>query len=288
MGRKRERDEPTADPSVDKMDEDDEDFDIVNVDFEWFNFDPEIDFHGTKGLLRQLFDVDANLFNISALADLVVSQNTIGSTVKVDGKATDAYALATVLNLTENAHKEPIGDIAKYLADKARTNPSLSSAVPPLLAGTAGGKQQVGIIFSERLINVPPEIAPPLFSMMIDEVEAAVEDKEPYDFTHYLIISKTYREIESALDVEDRKRKKAKGGEPATFYFHPEDEVFQKHAIAYGSYNFTKENELAADSKRAFQEMGIKPFGHMILIEASKFPAAVKAVQEYIGGPQQQ
>lgn len=262
-----------------------QDFDIVNVDFEWFNFDPEIDFHGTKGLLRQLFDVDANLFNMSALSDLVVAQNTIGSTVKVDGKATDAYALATVLNLAENAAKDPVGDITRYLGDKARAaGGSLASAVPPLL----DGKRQVGLVLSERLINVPPEIAPPLFSMMVDEVEAAVEDKEPYDFSHYLIVSKTYREIESALD-DDRKRKKAKaGGEPTTFYFHPEDEVFQKHAVAHGSYNFTKEDDLAADSKRAFQEMGIKPYGHMILIEAAKFPAAVKAVQEYIGGPQQQ
>ncbi|KFH47101.1 hypothetical protein ACRE_019820 [Hapsidospora chrysogenum ATCC 11550] len=285
MGKKRGRDIEGNDPQVadvDKMDEDgdDEDFEIVNVDFEWFNFDPEIDFQGTKSLLRQLFDVDSSLFNMSALADLVLSQPTIGSTVKVDGKATDAYALVTVLNMAEHAQKEPMNDIAKYLVQKARTNDSLS-AIPPLIEG---GKQ-VGLIFSERLINVPAEIAPPLYSMLVDEVEAAVEDKEPYEFTHYLILSKTYQEVESTLDAGDRKRKKARE-EASTFYFHPEDEVFHKHALAYGSFNYTKEDDVAADSKRAFQEMGVKSTGHMILIEAGKLPNAVEAVQKYLSPPQ--
>jgi protein BCP1 len=253
---------------------------MVNVEFEWFNFDPEVDFHGTKTLLRQLFDVDANLFNMSALADLVLSQPTIGSTIKVDGKANDAYALLTVLNTAVHQNKEPMNDILKYLVNKAQSNPSLAPVANVLNSG-----KHVGLIFSERLINMPSELAPPLYSMLIDEVEAAVEDKEPYEFSHYLILSKTYQELESKLDQENQKRKKAKE-EAGVYYFHVEDEVLQKHAEAYGNFNYTKEDESVADSKRAFQEMGVKAHGHMILIEASKFPGAVKAVNEYLSAPQ--
>ncbi|KAF5007485.1 hypothetical protein FDECE_6194 [Fusarium decemcellulare] len=285
MGKKRARDEakdvPPAD--VDRMDEDgsdDEDFDMVNVDFEWFNFDPEVDFQGTKTLLRQLFDVDANLFNMSALADLILSQPTIGSTIKVDGKANDAYAMLTVLNTAVHKEKEPMKDILKYLVEKARTNPSLAS-IPDLI----NSGKHIGLVFSERLINMPSELAPPLYSMLIDEVEAAVEDKEPYEFSHYLILSKTYQELESKLDVENQKRKKAKE-EAGVYYFHVEDEALQKHAAAYGSFIYTEDSKSSADSKRAFQDMGVKPQGHMILIEASKFPGAVKAVNEYLSAPQ--
>lgn len=253
---------------------------MVNVDFEWFNYDPEVDFHGVKSLLRQLFDVDASLFNMSALSDLVLSQPTIGSTIKVDGKETDPYAMLTALNLHEHREKEPIKDIIRYLSEKAQTNEALAP-LPELLAS----EKHVGLVFSERFINMPAEIAPPLYSMLIDEIEAAVEDKEPYEFSHYLILSKTYREMESTIDIEDRKRKKAKE-EASVFYFHPEDEVLQRHAVAHGSYSFTKEDESVADSKRAFQEMGIKTMGHMILIEASKFEGAVKAVAEYVGAAQ--
>ena len=249
---------------------------MVNVEFEWFNFDPEIDFHGVKSLLRQLFDVDANLFNMSALADLILSQPTIGSTVKVDGKETDAYAMLTALNTQVHRETEPMKDVLQYLLAKAQTNESLAT-VPELI--NAGN--HVGLVFSERLINVPPEIGPPLYSMLIDELEAAVEDKEPYEFSHYLILSKTYQEVESTLDVENRKKKKAKE-EASEFYFHPEDEVLHKHALAYGSFAYTKEEDSVADSKRAFQEAGIKPAGHMILIEASKFQGAIKAISDYL------
>ncbi|OAQ59643.1 BCP1 protein [Pochonia chlamydosporia 170] len=283
MGKKRSREEgkevPPADAGADRMDEDsndEEDFDMVDVEFEWFNFDPEIDFHGIKALLRQLFDVDANVFNMSALADLVLSQPTIGSTVKVDGKETDPYAMLTALNTHVHRETEPMNDILKYLVEKAQTNDSLA-VIPELI--NAG--KHVGLVFSERFINMPPEIGPPLYSMLIDEVEAAVEDKEPYEFSHYLILSKTYQEVESTLDVENRKKKKAKE-EASTFFFHPEDEVLHKHALAYGSYSYTKEEDSVADSKRAFQEAGIKPAGHMILIEASKFPGAVKAINDYL------
>ncbi|KYK59539.1 bcp1 [Drechmeria coniospora] len=287
MGEKRARDpEKEAPPAdaVDAMDEgsgDDEDFDMVDVEFEWFNYDAEVDFHGVKSLMRQLFDVDANLFNMSALADLILSQPTIGSTVKVDGKATDAYAMITALNTFEQREKEPMKEVLGYLTEKARTNEALA-LVPELI----NGGKHVGLIFSERLINVPSEISPPMYSMLVDEVEAAVEDKEPYEFSHYLVLSKIYEEVESTLEMEDRKRKRAKGSSSSTFFFHPEDEVLQKHALAHGSFRYTKEEDAVADSKRAFQEMGIKASGYLILIEASKFGDAVKAVNDYIRPPQ--
>jgi protein BCP1 len=284
MGKKRTRDEIPADGNVEMADADsgdDEDFDMVNVDFEWFNFDPEVDFHGIKALMRQLLDVDATLFNMSALADLILSQPTIGSTIKVDGKATDPYAMVTALNLHEHRDKEPIKDMIRYLVEKAGTNEALA-AVPELLAS---GKH-VGLVLSERLINMPSEIAPPLYSMLVDELEAAVEDKEPYDFSHYLILSKVYQEVESTINTGDRKSKKAKAGEPSLFYFHVEDEVLQRHALAHGSFAYTKEEDAVADSKRAFQEMGVKSMGSMMLIEASKLQPAIQAVQDYLSPSQ--
>jgi hypothetical protein len=73
--------------------------DMVNVDFEWFDPQPEVDFHGLKTLLRQLLDVDSQLFDLSELTDLILSQPLLGSTVKVDGNETDPYAFLSVLNL---------------------------------------------------------------------------------------------------------------------------------------------------------------------------------------------
>lgn len=79
----------------------------MDVDFEWFDPQPEYDFHGIKTLLQQLFDVDAHLFDLSALTDLILAQPLLGSTVKVGDEetkanATDAYAFLSVINLQEH------------------------------------------------------------------------------------------------------------------------------------------------------------------------------------------
>ncbi|KAK7749016.1 Mss4p nuclear export [Cytospora paraplurivora] len=245
----------------------------------WFNYDSEIDFHGVKTLLRQLFDVDSQLLDTSALTDVITQNQTIGSTVKVDGKGTDAYAFLTALNLNEHKDKKPVSDLVAYISDRASQSGSeaLAATIPKVLA-----ENHVGLVLGERLINMPPEISPPMYSMLVDEVEAAVEDGEPYAFTHYLVVSKSYNEVQSILDNgETQKRKKAREEAPM-FYFHPEDEVLQKHAVAYGNFPFAKDDESVADSKRAFQEMGVRSMGSMILIEAAKFPEAIKKVAEYL------
>ena len=75
---------------------------MLDVEFEWFDPQPEHDFQGLKILLRQLLDVDAQLFDLSSLADLILEQPLLGSTVKVDGNETDPYAFLTVLNLRQH------------------------------------------------------------------------------------------------------------------------------------------------------------------------------------------
>lgn len=75
---------------------------MLDVEFEWFDPQPEHDFQGLKVLLRQLFDIDAVSFNLSELADLVLAQPLLGSTVKVEGNESDPYAFLTVLSLQEH------------------------------------------------------------------------------------------------------------------------------------------------------------------------------------------
>ena len=133
-----------------------------------------------------------------------------------------------------------------------------------------------------------------MYKMLLEEITWAVKEKEPYTFSHYLILSKTYQEVKSLLDDDDdddddggprkKKRKNATAASSLeTFYFHPEDEVLHRNAVAYGDYSYVKENDRGhTDSKRTFQELGIKPQGHMVLLEAQKFEDTVKALEEYL------
>lgn len=125
--------------------------------------------------------------------------------------------------------------------------------------------------------------------MLLEEISWALEEKEPYEFSHYLILSKTFTEIESSVDqVQDRPSKKSKkskmtDGTSEIFYFHPEDEVLQRHAVEHGAFEYTRQDaESVPDSKRAFQDLGIRPQGLLMLIEATKFEEAVKDVNKFL------
>jgi protein BCP1 len=75
---------------------------LINIDFDFFDPD-EIDFIALKRLLAQLFQADTELLAIHELAELIISQNHIGTTVKTDGKESDPYAVLTVLNFQVHA-----------------------------------------------------------------------------------------------------------------------------------------------------------------------------------------
>jgi protein BCP1 len=102
---------------------------MVNVDFEWFDPQPAVDFHGLKNLLRQLFDNDAQIFDMSALADLILSQPTLGSTVKVDGNESDPYAFLSVLNLQEHKVCRMIRFCNLMHTNNRRINPSFKTSL---------------------------------------------------------------------------------------------------------------------------------------------------------------
>ena len=179
--------------------------------------------------------------------------------------------------------KPVIKTLTDYIDQQATTISPLSPIADLLKPSNPA---QVGLVLTERLINIPSEVVPPMYKMLLEEISWAVEEKEPYSFSHYLILSKTYREITSTLEENRRPQKKqkkdaAKEKTKETFYFHPEDEVLQRHATTYGGFSYVKEeSDGQADAKRTFQELGIKPQGHMMLLEASKFESAVKALEE--------
>ena len=203
----------------------------------------------------------------------------------MDGNKSDPYAFLTILNLRQHQEQPVVKSILDYLRSCSAKSADLEQVVELL---KPDGNAEVGLVLTDRLLNMPSEVVPPMYKMLLEEISWAVEEKEPYTFTHYLVLSKTYCETESHLDQDDdrpKKKKKhlAKIASHEAFFFHPEDEVLQRHALAHGSFPYLRDGSSGdADSKRAFQEMGVKPQGHMILIEAAQFEEAIKAIDEYL------
>ncbi|KAG5355832.1 Protein BCP1 [Yarrowia sp. B02] len=267
-----EEDSYAPDSPDDPTMEDDEDIpETIDVDFEYFDFNKDIDYHAIGNLLRQLLDSDSTSFNLSELSDMILEQESCGTTIKTDGKESDPFAILTVLNMS--AHKDNkkgvIAALIDYFVARTQDLPELHKQIRKLLGPSS--TSQVGLIISERLINMPVQVVPPMYKMLLDETK-------DQDFDYFLVLSKTFTEAETSVDEEDerpsKKNKKGPGYKPETYYFHPEDEVIQEKSTQHGSYAFAKASQ-EADSKRAFQEYGIFPKGHLMLFKAKDLEAIV-------------
>ncbi|ORX99784.1 hypothetical protein K493DRAFT_257000 [Basidiobolus meristosporus CBS 931.73] len=258
-----------------------DDMDVVDVDFDFF--DPkEIDFHAIKNLLKQLFGADHELVNLSELADLIIGQPLLGSTVKVDGEG-DPYAFMSILNMQVHKDKECMKQIKEYLLSKCKKNQAAFDQLSSILKEDSD--KHVGLLLTDRLVNMPPQIAPPMYKMLAEEIEWAVEDKEPYEFEYYLLLSKTYKEVAPTVDEEEmaapvtHTKKKGKMADSLLFYFHPEDELIARHADLVQDFKFTQATSVA-DSKRAFQDYGIAPARKLIVVHKSKMANLIKNLEE--------
>ncbi|KAH7330567.1 p21-C-terminal region-binding protein-domain-containing protein [Rhizoctonia solani] len=249
---------------------------LVDVDFEFFG-PAQIDYLAVKRLLNQLFSGDAGEFQVEKLTELILEQPGIGSTVKTDGIDSDPYAILTVLNVNINRDHPSIKAITKYLLEKVPKGSPAGSALndilsPQVLAASSG---HTGLIISERLINMPPQIMPPMYRMLGDELTNATNQNEPYRFDNYIVISRCFRfddNEESATGIsQPAKRQKRKGGLLRSY--HAEDEYIEKVALAKAEYEYTNRIERDEDS------FGVDLAGRVIIFPQSKFDTFVSLIE---------
>lgn len=161
----------------------------MDVDFEFFDPNPKVDYIALKRLLQQLFHADATLFQLHELADLILSQPLIGTTIKTDGIESDPLAFLSVLNL--HTHKvipflclgnfltELVQDhasiraLVQYLLQKLSPDAAFTSTLQSLLQSESS---HVGLIIGERVYNMPPQVMPPMYRMLQDEISWAVDE----------------------------------------------------------------------------------------------------------------
>lgn len=248
---------------------------IVNVDFDYFDLDGNVDFHATKNFLRQLFGDDANDIDVSGLADLILKENSIGTTIKTDGKESDPFAMLSVVNVTENLEKPAIKKVVSYLLEKTKPTSEVNLILRKLLAPRKAADTRAlktGWIFSERLINMPVETVPPMYKMLLEEMEKAENSHTNFDFDYFLVVSRVYKMVRANVEDPEADSKQAKkrknASEPVEEfdYFHYEDMVLEEHSKYHAHYPYTNSNQ-DTDSRRVFFEYGIDPHLSVILLD---------------------
>ncbi|AAS52926.1 AER245Cp [Eremothecium gossypii ATCC 10895] len=221
---KRKRDvEEDSDVDISTTDsESDQDADgdeeIINIDFDFFNGNPGVDFHALKNLLRQLFgQQEANRMQLSTLADIILQSPT--TTIKTDGQESDPYCFLSFVDYKEHR----TSDYAKYLVN-------LDPRLETFFATIDNSDKTCALILCERLINMPVEVVPPLYNITLNDVSSNSSDGKHFDF--YLVVSRKYEvsfDMDSDSEDESAKpRKRVKGSE--LDYFHEEDRHMEKYA----------------------------------------------------------
>ncbi|KAL2343370.1 hypothetical protein Fmac_004655 [Flemingia macrophylla] len=87
----------------------------------------------------------------------------------------------------------------------------------------------VGLLVSQRMLNLPPQLLPHLYAALFDEVSWATEDepteelRNSFKFKHYIILSKIYVQKSA-----QQKRKPSNDNDEAIIYVKAEDEIFHK------------------------------------------------------------
>ncbi|KAI8330652.1 p21-C-terminal region-binding protein-domain-containing protein [Chlamydoabsidia padenii] len=295
---------PQEEPTKKQDDSSDEDSDgtlqdIIDVDFDFYNPE-EVDYHALKRLLGQLFSSDVELIQVGDLVDIIIEENQVGTTIKVDGQESDPYAILSVINLQEQKANKGVASLCHYLSNKC---PKKDQALHKAIMKIFSLEKPVGWIVSERFINMPVDVMPPMYNLLLQETKKAVENNEPYDFEWYMFIVKVYKEVAPTVDNEEEEEeddeppaKKKKGKKASrkptslltdeTIYYQAEDEIIASYATYQYDYKFTNsDKESVADAKHAFSDIGIAPSRKLLLVHHSKFAHLVDEIEKTCSTP---
>ena len=216
----------------------------------------------------------------------------MGTVIKC-GEEDDPIGICTALSLpAQSAHLRSLGQLRDYLLgqlqdaeDRARLE----------LAWRAPG---TALVINERLINCPPQLAPPLAEALAGEIEAAAGDtdlpkqqRKSFAFKQYLMLVRAYtdptttaaeqqRQQQAAGSSGGKKKKKHKGSgstaEEAYAVVHvlPEAEAYQ--SVADWVACFPTPGRLVA--KDDLQQCRM-----LMLLQAAALPKARARLAELLG-----
>lgn len=178
------------------------------VEFEFF--DPEEDdFHSVRDLLCSgtLGSLD---LDFSSLANSIVDQVNIGTMVKSgveEAHQTQTQEAAseeddvtlcgmlTILNLKQFAEEAWCKTLLALL--KLRLDKQLQQYI--LGPAQASGKDQVGLIISERFVNLPLEVIPAMHNVILEDISWSCsteycppEERPFYFFTHFICLARCH------------------------------------------------------------------------------------------------
>lgn len=224
---------------------------VVQADFAFFDPKPD-DFHGVKVLMQTY--LDNKEWDLSGFVDLILQQTTVGTVIKIEeDEDNGVYGFVTALNLQRYKDCKCMLELKEFLLTMCQ-----DKEIKDNLRSYLGEQAvDVGLLISQRVVNLPPQLLPPLYDGLFDEISWATEDeptkelRKSFCFKYYLLVSKIYKHKNG-----DQKKKGSSSSEEAIIYLKPEDEIF--HNLSAWSFCFPlRTQQVTTNELKDYRSMGL-------------------------------
>ncbi|KAK7918791.1 hypothetical protein WMY93_010075 [Mugilogobius chulae] len=255
----------------------------VMVDFEAHSITHN-DFNGIKKLLQQLF-LKAHV-NTSEMTDIIIQQNHIGSVVRVtevpedsdDDDPDEVFGFISMINLTERKGVQCVEELKELVLEQCQKSSS-EADYERLEKILSDSSKSVGLLLSERFINVPPQIALPLHKQLQEEIAEAQRTNKPSGRCHYcLMISKTCKEVSKNISRSGPRA----APKDELLFVNAEEEFFYENAVLKFNYSVEEEADSCLSGRWSFDDVPMKPFRTVMLVPSEKIPVVMDKLKEFL------
>lgn len=264
----------------------------VEVTLDFYDPRPE-DVRALSNFLDPWIRRIGNEISRDDLSKTICAQTRVGTTVRVED---DEAPVGFISCLNVRRHANLLSGLRTRLRKVSKTSKDTErDEFIKVIESCSQGKgrfenEKMGLILTERVVNMPPAIVPKLLEAIFCEIEWAIEDeptqelREDYRFGWYLYITEAFsenvRDGEEVREKADHKRKKQKKdnldspGEERIGFFKVEDEAWFKHASQKMSWSVATDPDRNEPSGRKAIAM---------LIAAKHVPDVRKMVDGLVG-----
>ena len=260
--RQREDDDMDMEEEEDGFDlENKIDDEIENVEFNFSNI-LESDYHSLNSLLQPNFQFEK--INVGNLSDFLISQHEdVGTTIRAGDLVFGVFSYVSLThNLQKKEHSPFFDDFLNFLKLKLNSaDEKNKSKIMEILQKNFN----IGLIISERVVNLPEETVPPALGLATKEINECREVEENsydkrFDFDYLILISK-FVKITEETRKDNKKMKKDE-------YIKESNEAYYKFEMPLLLGNA----EASIEYKIPYKEK------NMDVLENSKQPQYVKII----------
>ena len=207
--RQREDDDMDVEDEEDVFDlENKIDDEIENVEFNFSNI-LESDYHSLKSLIQPNFQFEN--INVGDLSDFLISQHEdVGTTIRAGDMVFGVFSYVPLSQqIQKKQHSSFFDEFFNFLKLKAnKADEKNKVKIMEILQKN----YNLGLIISERVVNLPEETVPPALGLATKEINECreVEEKDydkRFDFDYLILISK-YVKITEEKRKDNKKMKK--------------------------------------------------------------------------------